>query len=655
MTPRRDRTASVKTAADAKSSESRTGWQTGLPPGILLFLAIAAFFVWTATSSQFPFRFGSKKVDHYNLQAEGFLSGHLYLSQDPPKEMLALKDPLDPIANLRYRLHDASLYKGKYYIYFGPVPVITLFLPWRLITGSGMPNNFAIVLYVLAGSIFSHLLLVLLLRAAGIELSWIMKRIAIIAMALCQTAPVMLRRGYVYETALAAAYCFFFASLYFLARYLTAAKPVGWHAVLGGLFMGFTPGCRPNFIPAVAILMIGFAIFQWRYRRLSWPELKRDLLRVYVPIAACAGLLLWFNYARFDNPLEFGQSYNLVGGVEGRGLTKDHSYFLPNVYHLLIEKPLVLGSFPFLELSIAGNYGSLVWPPEKTYMEPIAGILWISPICLAAFVLPWLLIRFRRAIPPPVQFVLLGLFATFLLNILSISLVVLQMSQRYELDVAPPVLLVAMFTVAFLAAQLAGKWRRRLAFSTIALMVGVSTAAQAALSINSYDNPMLPRDVPDFNQIAAFFGDDEMSTLRYVLQLSLAGEIKFPTKAPGVREALISTGFHGRSNAIVIEYLANQKVRFGFYQTGPKIAFGPEQQIEPGRLYSIHFTYHTDPGPRLGLDGKEVLAGKFGYVHPTSFAHAAVGRDVAGEIPGLQPFSGELISPAGLQVGAAMR
>src|SRR5207248_6297600 len=47
--------------------------------------------------------------------------------------LLALADPYDPAQNAPYRLHDASLYHGRYYLYFGPTPVALLYLPLRAV------------------------------------------------------------------------------------------------------------------------------------------------------------------------------------------------------------------------------------------------------------------------------------------------------------------------------------------------------------------------------------------------------------------------------------------------------------------------------------------------------------------------------------------
>jgi hypothetical protein len=54
-------------------------------------------------------------------------------AHSPAPEISALPDPYDSVANGPYRLHDASFYKGRYYLYFGPVPAVVLFLPFSLL------------------------------------------------------------------------------------------------------------------------------------------------------------------------------------------------------------------------------------------------------------------------------------------------------------------------------------------------------------------------------------------------------------------------------------------------------------------------------------------------------------------------------------------
>ena len=43
-------------------------------------------------------------------------------------------------------LWDRAYYKGKYYVYFGIVPVLTFYMPFKLLTGNDFPTFAGIVI-----------------------------------------------------------------------------------------------------------------------------------------------------------------------------------------------------------------------------------------------------------------------------------------------------------------------------------------------------------------------------------------------------------------------------------------------------------------------------------------------------------------------------
>lgn len=67
----------------------------------------------------------------YNLLADSFSAGRIDLLIDPPQELLDLKNRRDPIANQKTRILDVSLYGKRFYLYFGTVPALVLFIPFR--------------------------------------------------------------------------------------------------------------------------------------------------------------------------------------------------------------------------------------------------------------------------------------------------------------------------------------------------------------------------------------------------------------------------------------------------------------------------------------------------------------------------------------------
>jgi hypothetical protein len=81
-----------------------------------------AYFAWTTASSfDEPLRIrpaGHPETDHFNLLSHGFLKGHLHLDGEVPAALLEAPNPYDPATRPHVPvLHDASLYRGKYYIY----------------------------------------------------------------------------------------------------------------------------------------------------------------------------------------------------------------------------------------------------------------------------------------------------------------------------------------------------------------------------------------------------------------------------------------------------------------------------------------------------------------------------------------------------------
>ena len=94
---------------------ARKPWR--ILPFLVAFAAAAAAYTWTTRSNNLSWNFGAEQKDYYNLLVDGFLDGHLSLKVDVPPELLRCADPYDPAKRPEgVALHDASLYRGKYYI-----------------------------------------------------------------------------------------------------------------------------------------------------------------------------------------------------------------------------------------------------------------------------------------------------------------------------------------------------------------------------------------------------------------------------------------------------------------------------------------------------------------------------------------------------------
>jgi len=105
-------------------------------------------------------------MNFFNRQAYAFLSGQISLVRPPPRSLLKLVDPYEPslnaplVRNENAGLWDLSLYKDKLYMYFGVGPVLSLFLPYRVLSGGmSLPPWIATLIFCLGAIIFGCLAL----------------------------------------------------------------------------------------------------------------------------------------------------------------------------------------------------------------------------------------------------------------------------------------------------------------------------------------------------------------------------------------------------------------------------------------------------------------------------------------------------------------
>jgi hypothetical protein len=458
----------------------------------LLTVPVVAFYCWTAMSSSGPFVWRNDQTDHYNLLADGLLKGRLSMDLEPSPDMLALPNPYDPVANRRLRKHDASLYHGRYYLYFGVVPALTLFVPWKLFLNASPSPGFAVVLYVSLGYAFSCLVLMRLLRAARIRIPLWMAAIVFAAIGLGQFTPILLRRPEMYEVAIASGFWLLIAGLYFLSLRIFEDRGGPALTLLAGVCLGLSPGSRPHLILAVATLVALYAVFLVRERNANARAWCAEMLWLCTPIAACGALLAWYNYARFGNPLEFGMAYQLTARVETVGIKLSLGNVLPDLKTLLFFPPVGLRGFPFLRARMA------------TIEEATVGLAEVMPLCLiGVLVVPFVIGR-RRWMPSPASWAAGGLLAAAVPTLLFLCLTG-NSNLRYQVDYSGTLWLAALYILLVLAYRPFAKaqgWVRAL------IVAGClwSVAAAMLLSITGYENSLELKNPQLFRELEHWFG-----------------------------------------------------------------------------------------------------------------------------------------------------
>ena len=300
----------------------------------------------------------SPQRNQYQMLTEALLDGQVYLKEQPSDILKELKNPYDRKArkaameenNSEY-LWDVAYYKGKYYVYFGVMPVLTYYMPYYLITGSHIKTSsciFITMFITLIGIFF-------LLRK--ITLKWF-KNTSLGLFLLftfmfingCGIMSIMGRPDH-YSLPIFMAIMF---SVYGLICWLKASETNKLrYFALGSLFMACISACRPQLL---VTSMFAIPIF-WDY--ISKDMFKKHLKKIIafvLPYIIIALLVMAYNYIRFGSPFDFGANYNLTtNDMTRRGFIL---FRIPlGIYYYLINPAQISLTFPFVGRSaVLTNY-----------------------------------------------------------------------------------------------------------------------------------------------------------------------------------------------------------------------------------------------------------------------------------------------------------
>jgi tetratricopeptide (TPR) repeat protein len=269
-------------------------------------------YAWSAKSGVSESLGSGAQNSYYNLLAQGFREGHLSLKRETPPELAQPGAALDGrllqdhawLEN--HGLYDLSYYKGKLYLYFGVTPALVLFWPYVALTGHYLSHKEAVVIFFSAGFLAGAGLLWALWRRYFKESGVGVLAAGMLALGLGNFVPAILGRCDVYEVAVSCGYALTMLALAGIWRALHDAQR-GWRwLAAASLAYGLAVGGRPSLLLG-AVILLAPVVQAWREKRRVWPM----LLAAAGPMVAIGLGLMIYNELRFDNPLEFGQRYQL--------------------------------------------------------------------------------------------------------------------------------------------------------------------------------------------------------------------------------------------------------------------------------------------------------------------------------------------------------
>ncbi len=509
-------------------------------------------------------------AEYYSPLADAFARGQTHLPVEPAPELLALPDPYDPVANAPYRFHDALLYQGRYYLYWGPVPALLL-VPLKWLGVGAIPDAYLMLAFLPGTVVFSVLLIHSLWRRLFPALPWWTALPGILVAGLGHPIPAVMSRPLVYEAAIAGGQCFLMAGLYWTLAAFAPGRRVPWRMALGGCCLALAVGTRSSLVFAAGFLVLAVA---WRVARLpARRSVRSDLTGVALyglpPLLAVIGLC-WYNYIRFDSWSEFGLRYQLFGAshaeIDPNAFSVRH--VLPNLYNYLLRPFGFQGAFPYYVRTNSNTTfpGWIVPAPGYGWGDmQVTGILWSAPyLVLGMIPLARLVGRFvgrglragGKPMPTPrplEDWFVACLFGTAVLGML-IPLFMSAAAVRYLADCTPSLVVLASVGAwqgyRGLFPRLLGRTFWGLAVAALALasaFVGVLFSTATIQELRECE--WLPRWHPDFLDpvTATPVLDGQILILLTALGLNGLLCLAMPVLARGEWRKASLSGPHGRS------------------------------------------------------------------------------------------------------------
>jgi hypothetical protein len=478
-------------------------------PAILLILVCYVWLTSIGTWTTWPAR-----SSYYDMLASAFRHGQLFLELKPDPVLLSLPNVYDPAQrqDLPY-LPDASLYQGRYYLYFGPVPALIL-----VVAGAIVPGVISDEVLVFAFTCGILLVLCLLMikiwgRFFPRVPPW-MVGCSILLVGLISPSGWMLgNRAAVHDTAIAGGQVFFLAGLCAALEAFAGESVRRSRAIAAGVFWAASLGCRITQIVPIAfmLVLIVVTILRKQGQAARFSKSLDPMLPFLLPVALGLAGLAWYNWARFGSVFETGIRYQLaLLYIQGHWQELFSIRYAPqNLYNYILNPPKLRYNFPYVwpQQGFLRPITSAFALPGLYYAEEMTGLVYTAPFLAFTLVA---LIRpgrseatgsFKLSQPDLLTWLKVALAGSFVCGF-AFTLLFFWASERYLFDFIPSALLLGVIGLWQSSETLSSRPRGHTALILLALglilaSIGISSLLAVALNSDGFRqlDPLLWRQL----------------------------------------------------------------------------------------------------------------------------------------------------------------
>ena len=336
---------------------------------------------------------GMQSHNMYDELASAILDGRAYIdNNDIPESLKELSNPYDTALRRftsqqtgdKYRW-DVAYFDGHYYVYFGIVPLLLMYLPFRAIFSAPFPTALGIIMFSVLFTIAVYKLLTLIAEKNFKNVT--SGKLLLIFFTFVNSCGVMflVKRPDFYSLPIITGITFSVFGIYNWVYGLYNEKHRNLRFLLGSVCMALVAGCRPQLL---LLTFLAIPLFFRKYiinKEIKTKKGITELALLLVPYLIVASGIMYYNFIRFGSPFDFGSNYQLTtNDVTKRGW--DFGRTGLGFFTYLFQTPSLKAVFPFIEkVTVKTNYAG-----KTIYENCFGGLITSTPFL-------WFLFLLRRA------------------------------------------------------------------------------------------------------------------------------------------------------------------------------------------------------------------------------------------------------------------
>ena len=297
-----------------------------------------------------------KHHNQYDELADAILQGKTYIdNNDVPQSLIDMDNPYDTTARHitstltgdTYRW-DVAYFNGHYYVYFGIVPLLIMYLPFRAIFDAPFPSALGIIAFAFIFALGVFRLLGILCDKKFRNVSVGTFLLTALATVNCCGVMFLVKRPDFYSVPIITGLAFVVWGMFLWIKGLHTDKQRNLFFVAGSLCCALAVGCRPQLVLVSAVALPIFAKYFLLEKKITTKKGWLNILVLAVPFVVVAAGIMYYNYIRFGSPTDFGSSYNLTtNDVTRRGFDLGRTGL--GIFTYLFQTPQFTAVFPYIK------------------------------------------------------------------------------------------------------------------------------------------------------------------------------------------------------------------------------------------------------------------------------------------------------------------